>query len=110
MNLEIEHKEVNGIQTLAVTGEIDAYTASQLRKQLLPLTEEQGAVVTVDLSGVDYMDSTGLGVFVAGLKSTKKHGSRLVIQGLTPRVERLFNITGLSEKFEMDREVKGGTT
>lgn len=110
MNLEIEHKEEKGIHSLAVTGEIDAYTAPQLREEMLPLTEKEGAVVSVDLSGVEYMDSTGLGVFVAGLKSAKKHGSRLTIQRLTPRVERLFNITGLSEKFEIDREVKGGTT
>ncbi|HEX6923455.1 MAG TPA: STAS domain-containing protein [Bacillales bacterium] len=110
MNLEIKHQETGECQNLSVAGEIDAYTAPQLREELLPLTEKQGAKVSVDLSGVQYMDSTGLGVFVAGLKSSKKHGSRLEIKKATPRVKRLFDITGLAEIINISSEVKGGTT
>lgn len=108
MNLEIQHKEVNDVQELFVAGEIDAYTAPQLREELLPLTEEKGATVAVDLSQVQYMDSTGLGIFVAAFKSSKKHGSEFRLKGMTPRVKRLFDITGLAEI--IDHEVKGGTT
>jgi anti-sigma B factor antagonist len=110
MNLEIHHTKSDGIKVLSVTGEIDAYTAPEFRKQLIPLTEEKGSTIEVDLSGVQYLDSTGLGIFVAGLKSSKEHGSELRISGMTPRVKRLFNITGLGEVFDIDREVKGGTT
>ncbi|HEX7065520.1 MAG TPA: STAS domain-containing protein [Bacillales bacterium] len=109
MNLEIEHTQANGIIQLTVSGEIDAYTAPQLREELLPLTEEKEATVSADLSGVQYMDSTGLGIFVAALKSSKKHGSHLKVKGVTPRVRRLFDITGLSEIIDIDHEVKGGT-
>ncbi|HET7615538.1 MAG TPA: STAS domain-containing protein [Bacillales bacterium] len=49
-------------------------------------------------------------MFVAALKSSKKHGSYLKIKGVTPRVRRLFDITGLSEIIDIDHEVKGGTT
>ncbi|HET7579590.1 MAG TPA: STAS domain-containing protein [Bacillales bacterium] len=112
MNLEIEHTQTNGTRELSVTGEIDAYTAPQLRDELLPLTEQKDVTVSADLSGVQYMDSTGLGIFVAALKSSKKHGSHLKINGVTPRVKRLFDITGLSEIIEIDKTngVKGGTT
>lgn len=108
MNLEIKHAETNGVQELSVAGEIDAYTAPQLRKELLPLMEAEGTTVSVDLSQVEYMDSTGLGIFVAAFKSSKKHESQLQLQGMTPRVKRLFDITGLAEI--IDHEVKGRTT
>ncbi|HET7579378.1 MAG TPA: STAS domain-containing protein [Bacillales bacterium] len=106
MNLDIEHSESDGMHQLSVAGEIDAYTAPQLREELLPLTEKEETTISVDLSGVHYMDSTGLGIFVAALKSSKKHGSSLELKGMTPRVKRLFDITGLAEIIE----VKGGTT
>ncbi|HEU5140728.1 MAG TPA: STAS domain-containing protein [Bacillales bacterium] len=109
MDLEIEHTETKGTKHLTVSGEVDAYTAPQLREELLPLTEQENATVSADLSGVQYMDSTGLGIFVAALKSSKKHGSHLEIKGVTPRVKRLFDITGLSEIIDIDHEVKGGT-
>ncbi|HET7522485.1 MAG TPA: STAS domain-containing protein [Bacillales bacterium] len=110
MDLQISHKTVHGVDTLSVSGEIDAYTAPQLRNELLPLAQKEGAAVAVDLSRVEYMDSTGLGVFVAALKYTKKHGGRIKITGPTPRVKRLFDITGLAEIIDIDREVKGGTS
>lgn len=110
MDLQIEHQETNGIKQLRVSGEIDAYTAPQLREELLPLMEQTGISVIVDLTDVNYMDSTGLGVFVAALKSSKKNGSSLNLKGMNHRVKRLFDITGLAEIIEIDHEVKGGTS
>ncbi|HET7657322.1 MAG TPA: STAS domain-containing protein [Bacillales bacterium] len=110
MDLQIEHQEKNGTRQLSVSGEVDAYTAPQLRKELLPLVEHAGTTVSVDLSDVQYMDSTGLGVFVAALKSSKKNGSTLNLRGMNPRVKRLFDITGLAEFMMIDREEKGGTS
>ncbi|HET7626920.1 MAG TPA: STAS domain-containing protein [Bacillales bacterium] len=110
MNLEITHTESNGIHLLQVSGEIDAYTAPQFREQLLPLTEIPGAKIKVDLSGVQYLDSTGLGIFVAGFKSAKQNDGLIEISGMTSRVQRLFDITGLADVFQIDHEVKGGTS
>lgn len=108
MDLQIDHQETNGIKEILVSGEIDAYTAPQLRKELLPLMEQTGTAVTVDLTGVQYMDSTGLGVFVAALKSSKKNECSLNLKGMNRRVKRLFDITGLAEFMEIDSEVKEG--
>ncbi|TCP23830.1 anti-sigma B factor antagonist [Scopulibacillus darangshiensis] len=108
MNLNIERAEMNGNRyVLTLHGEVDAFTAPELKNELLPLTEKDHAIVTLDLSGTEYMDSTGLGVIIAGLKSAKQHNSSLEIQGMTPRVERLFQITGLMEILKGDEAVKG---
>lgn len=108
MNLGIDHKQANSVQYLTIDGEIDAYTAPQLRETLLPLVEEKDETVVVELAQVAYMDSTGLGIFVAGLKSSKKNGSHLILRGMTPRVKRLFEITGLIDVIDVENNMEGG--
>lgn len=97
MNLKVNHLAEGNKHYLEVSGELDAYTAKDLRGKLMPLTENNGNTVIVDLSGLDYMDSTGLGVFVGALKSSKNNGSKLILRNMTDRVRRLFEITGLDE-------------
>lgn len=104
MNLQIETEEKEKDATLHLSGEIDAYTANQLREELIPLTEKEGTHVVVNLKNVKYMDSTGLGVFIGALKSCKKHQSSMVLTGATDRVKRLFTITGLDEVMKIKKE------
>ncbi|SFQ30731.1 STAS domain-containing protein [Salibacterium halotolerans] len=104
MNLDIRTEELDGETVLFVGGEIDAYTASQLRESLLPLTEKEGAVIVVDLTDVNYIDSTGLGIFIGALKSANSNGSSLRLTGLNDRVKRLFSITGLDEVMDIEEE------
>lgn len=108
MNLEIRVEQLDNDQILKISGEVDAFTAPKLRDAIIPLTEKENTNVIVDLSDVSYMDSTGLGVFIGALKSSRGNGSSLKLQGLTDRVERLFQITGLSEIIDIQSEVRGG--
>ncbi len=64
--------------------------------------------VVVDLEQVNYMDSTGLGVFISALKSTKEFDSELRLVALQDRVQRLFEITGLDSVLNIDSTVRGG--
>jgi anti-sigma B factor antagonist len=107
VNIKIEINEKNNGKLVFVEGEIDAYTAPALREKIVPLTEKEGLNVTIDLSGVNYMDSTGLGVLIGAYKSSQKYGSFLKITGLTERVERLFEITGLMEIMDIETTVRG---
>lgn len=111
MNLEINHSKNNNEKThvVAIAGEVDAFTAPQLKEELIPLTERPESEILLDLNQVEYMDSTALGVIIACLKSAQKHNSHLGVTGLTPRVERLFRITGLMELLENERTVRGET-
>lgn len=86
---ETEHCVVLG-------GEIDAYTGPKVKETLLSLIEP-GMTLTVDLEAVEYMDSTGIGVFVAIMKASKKAGCPFYVQNMSSRVERLFRITGFYE-------------
>lgn len=85
---------------LAVGGEIDLSTAPKLKEALAGLSEGPKTVI-VDLSGTEYLDSTGLGVLVGGLKRKREQGGQLKLAGLKPRVKRVFDITRLSSVFEI---------
>lgn len=102
MNLTIRQEQMDETIYLYLAGEIDTYTAPELREVIMPCVERQNQLVTVDLSQVDYIDSTGLGLFIGALKASHAHNGRLVLRGVTERVQRLFNITGLDELITID--------
>lgn len=88
----------------AINGEIDAYTAPKLREQLLAIDTKNTKKAVLDLAGVGYMDSTGIGVIVAFYKSVIADGGELTLVGLSPRLKRLFDITGLSGIIHVEEE------
>ena len=97
MKVNIEKQQNDKEIFVTVAGEIDAYTAPKLREELLPLSEGNRKVITVNLKGVSYMDSTGLGVFVGLFKQLDKNGGELRLVELSDRLMRLFELTGLSK-------------
>ncbi|WP_040513401.1 anti-sigma factor antagonist [Gracilibacillus halophilus] len=108
MNLHIDQQVEGSTYYVSVAGEVDAYTAPKLKEAILPLAQESGKTVVVNLEQVNYMDSTGLGVFISALKSTKENDSQLTLVSLQDRVKRLFDITGLNSVIDIDSTVQGG--
>lgn len=106
MNMKVYFKEDNDTLRGFVEGEIDAYTAPQLREGLEAVEVQQGANIEVDLTNVNYIDSTGLGVFVAFYKRVQREGGDVRLVGLSERIQRLFEITGLSELMNIEGEKK----
>lgn len=84
---------------LAVKGEVDVYTAPRLREKLVELVSQGKLQIIVDLEGVDFLDSTGLGVLVGGLKRLRSHDGDLGLVCSQPRVRKVFEITGLTKVF-----------
>lgn len=97
MNLTINVEEVNSQAIMTLKGEIDVYTAAKLKAELNELVNEHGSDVVVDLKDVTYMDSTGLGTFISGLKHSEKAGSTLRLIRANNRLFRLFKVTGLDD-------------
>jgi len=95
MDLTIETVRDEAGYLVILSGEVDAFTGPRVKKELLALVEKPEARrIAVDLRQVGYMDSTGIGVFVAVMKACKKAGSQLLVQNTSPRVDRLFRLTG----------------
>jgi anti-sigma B factor antagonist len=84
---------------VSVTGEIDVYTAPTLRERLNELVAEGEYHLVVDMAGVDFLDSTGLGVLVGGLKRTRAHEGTLQLVCDQEKILKVFRITGLTKVF-----------
>lgn len=108
MNISIDIVEKDQKVLVSLNGEIDAYTAPQVREELMQAAENVGIKMIVDLSEVSYMDSTGLGVFVGLFKALKANEGQLCFTGMTDRLKRLFDITGLADVMDINTEVEGG--
>lgn len=71
MDLKLEHYTKDGIDILDVGGEIDVYSAPNLREALINLVGDGKYKIVVNMENVDFLDSTGLGVLVGGLKRVR---------------------------------------
>lgn len=108
MNLTVDVVKNDEHYIVYLAGEIDVYTAPKLKETLLPYIRKYGSNIEVDLKRVNYMDSTGLGVFISALKASKEFNSGLKLVNLQERVYRLFKITGLNEIMDIDSMIRGG--
>jgi anti-sigma B factor antagonist len=92
---------IAGWAVVAVTGELELGTAPRLRQQVVSLVGDGKARIVLDLSGVEFVDSIGLGVIVSALKRVRAHGGDLVVAGTIPRVQSLFTLTRLDQIIDM---------
>src|SRR5690348_8194883 len=84
------HSETPGFTVIAVGGEIDVYTAPKLREKLISLVEAGSYQLIVDMEGVEFLDSTGLGVLVGGLKRVRAHDGWIDLVCTQSRILRIF--------------------
>lgn len=108
MNLLVNTLEEKNKRIIQLSGEIDVYTAPLFKETLSRFSAEKGVDIIIDLSDVNYIDSTGLGVFIGGLKDTDKNNNKLRVLGARERVARLFSITGLDEIIDINVDEKEG--
>jgi anti-sigma B factor antagonist len=108
LGLEVDDSR-SPFTVLAVKGEVDVYSAPRLRERLVELVSEGHRRIVVDLEGVDFLDSTGLGVLVGGLKRLRSHGGDLSLVCTQPRILKVFEITGLTTVFQIGESVDEAT-
>ena len=99
MELSLTTRAVGRHTVLAVGGEIDVYTAPQLRAELIRLADAGYANIVVDMERVDFLDSTGLGVLVGALKRARAAGGSVELACSQPKILKIFNVTGLEKVF-----------
>lgn len=95
MKLSVGTTERDDVTVVTVSGEVDVYTAPQLRSALEERIAAGHRTFIVDLEDVGFLDSTGLGVLVGRLKVVKKLDGWLRVVCTNERILRLFGITGL---------------
>ncbi|MCH8804868.1 MAG: STAS domain-containing protein [Planctomycetes bacterium] len=86
-------------RVIEVTGEVDLNSSPQLRGKMLELIEQYKGRLVVDLAGVNYMDSSGVGTMVELKRRVERQGGSVVLARLQPRVRSVFEITQLDKFF-----------
>jgi anti-sigma B factor antagonist len=91
--------------TVVLHGRLNAVSAPELKARLKQLLQGGSAQLIVDLSGVAFVDSSGLSALISGLKSAREAGGYLKLAGLNEQVGSIFRLTRLDRVFEMYPDV-----
>ena len=109
MELSLGTRESDGTLVVDVAGEVDVYTSPKLRERLVGLVNDGATDIVVNLEGVDFIDSTGLGVLVGVLKRIRARGGSLSLVCDREGLLRVFTITGLERVFAIYATVDEAT-
>ena len=93
----LHRSERDGCAVLAVEGEVDLATAPRLREALTDLVTKGNLRVVVDLTATQFLDSTGLGALVTGLKRVRARGGELRVVCTSSRLCKVFEITSIDK-------------
>jgi anti-sigma B factor antagonist len=105
MDLDVETSIRGETTVLTLRGEIDVYTAPRLRQAIVDIVDGGAQRLVVDMEKVDFLDSTGLGVMVEGLKRMKGRDGTLSVVATQDKIVKIFDITGLNKSFDIFHSV-----
>lgn len=97
MRVEIDSE--NPTVLVTVNGAIDLFSSGALKKELSALLESGKTDFLFDLSAVDFVDSSGLGVLVGTFKQVRVGKGDVLLAGLRPAVKKIFELTRLDKVF-----------
>ena len=95
--VEIDIQDKGDYKVLVPVGDLDVYTVGSLRDALGRMIEDETPSVVVDLDGVPFMDSSGLGALMGGVRRLREAGGDLAIACTREQHLKLFTITGFGE-------------
>ena len=100
VELKVSTRSQGGCVVMSLGGEIDLYTAPRLHGELVTLLSGDSPVqVVVDMSGVDFCDSTGMNVLLAAHRRAREQGGDLELAAPRPAVRKILQVTGLESVF-----------
>lgn len=99
MDLSLSTRVQGDRTVIDVVGEVDVYTAPKLRETLIELVAQGSYHIVVNMEEVEFLDSTGLGVLVGGLKRVRAHDGSLRLVCSQERILKIFRVTGLAKVF-----------
>ena len=99
----ISSAERDGCTVVTIAGEVDLYASPRVRDELRSLIDQSSNDVVVDLRDLSFIDSTGLGVLVGALKRLREKERSLVLEAPNPSIYKIFEITGLTQVFQITK-------
>ena len=104
--MEIKTREEKEAIIIALEGEVDISVTDPIREKFKKLTDEKRKSILVNMTGVPYIDSSGLGMLVETMQEAGKYGGEIKLVGLTADVKKVFELTRLNKFFHIFDEEK----
>lgn len=104
--MDFDIAEQNGVTVVAPRGRLNMLAAPDLRKLLIESIDAGRAQIVIDLAGTEFIDSSGLGALVGGLKSTRAAGGDLRIARAPEQVATALKLTNLDRVLPIHTEVE----
>jgi anti-sigma B factor antagonist len=98
-DLSIRVHVVDDVQVFELTGSLDIATSPTVRAALTEASEKDSHRLIVDLTRVEFLDSTGLGALIGGQRRAKEFGGEVRLVAKEGQILRLLRITGLLKVF-----------
>jgi len=106
LEFSIEDHRVGGAHVVAVTGEVDLFTAPEFKQRVMAPIAAGTDHVVVDLMETTFIDSSSLGVLIGAHRRLKSRGGRLVVACGDEAIMKTFRITGLDTVFTLTDSVE----
>lgn len=97
--MEIRHETIHNVDVLSLKGRLDASSARDFKEKVGSLSRENRVKLVIDMDGVDFIDSSGLGSLVSSLRTVNKQGGDIRISSLQEQVKSVFELTRLHRIF-----------
>jgi anti-sigma B factor antagonist len=104
MEFGIRQEQRGDMPLLKVQGELDIYTAPRLKEAVLAALTDGAGSLAIDLSEVEFLDSTGLQVLMSAKKRTAERGGDVYLLGVGGQIRRVFTLLSLERIFKICRE------
>lgn len=99
MNFSVNVRQADGVSLVEVVGRLTSFEAKAFREMIYGLLKQGQTNIVLNLTALEYLDSSGIGELVRNYMSVVKKGGAMKVVGLAPRVEEILKVTQLYQVF-----------
>jgi len=101
--MKLTHQKESGTWVLSLSGRLDAESVSEFKKAIAPFLNGEAPQLVFDLKGLEFIDSTGLGVLITLLRKLESKGGSMTLRRLSAEVVSILEITRLNKLFTISK-------
>ncbi len=99
--VELEHRTLDGVDLISLGGRLEACDSNDVAARMVSLLERGTGLLHVELSRLEFLESSGLSVLVSLLRRARRNEGDVVLYNVNEQLQALFELTRLHEIFEM---------
>ena len=104
LQIDINHKEVDELWEVSLTGSLDTETAPELEEDLAQIFDSDSNKVIFNMTGLDYVSSAGIRIITMTSRKMKEKSGAVAMTGLQPQVEKIFDIVKALPSFSIFKD------